>query len=87
MARHFALPQFWESYHALPAEVQDLADKSFKLLNSTPQHPALRFRRVGKVFSARVGLHYRALAVHRDDDYYWFWIGSHADYDALIRSV
>jgi hypothetical protein len=30
-------------------------------------------------------LRYRALAVRRGDDFIWFWIGSHAEYDALLR--
>jgi hypothetical protein len=33
----------------------------------------------------RVGLRYRALAVEADGSFVWFWIGSHADYDALIK--
>jgi hypothetical protein len=33
----------------------------------------------------RIGLRYRALAAESGDDLVWFWIGSHADYDALIR--
>jgi hypothetical protein len=33
----------------------------------------------------RVGLHYRALAVEDGDDLIWFWIGTHAQYDAIIR--
>jgi hypothetical protein len=32
-----------------------------------------------------VGLGYRALAVEVDDGMLWFWIGTHADYDALIK--
>jgi hypothetical protein len=40
----------------------------------------------GKRFwSARVGLRYRALAVEDDDGLVWFWIGSHAEYDAFVR--
>jgi hypothetical protein len=30
-------------------------------------------------------LRYRALAAEMDGDLVWFWIGSHADYDALIK--
>jgi hypothetical protein len=33
----------------------------------------------------RVGRRFRALAVEVDDGLLWFWIGSHADYDRLIR--
>jgi hypothetical protein len=39
---------------------------------------------VGSYWSIRVGLHYRALAVEREGDLVWFWIGSHRDYDNLI---
>jgi hypothetical protein len=39
---------------------------------------------VGGFWSARVGIRYRALAIEVDEGLVWFWIGSHADYDALI---
>jgi hypothetical protein len=45
----------------------------------------LQFKKVGRFWSVRVGLRYRALAVETDGGLVWFWIGSHADYDALIR--
>jgi hypothetical protein len=32
----------------------------------------------------RVGSRYRALAVEVDLDLLWFWIGSHAAYDAIV---
>jgi len=44
----------------------------------------LHFKKVGRFWSARVGLHYRALAVEADDILVWFWIGSHSEYDRLI---
>jgi hypothetical protein len=61
--RHFASPDFWEHYGQLPADVQELADKNYALLKDNPQHPSLRFRRVGIYWSVRVGLRYRAPAV------------------------
>jgi hypothetical protein len=54
-------------------------------MKAAPDHPSLRFKKVGAIYSARVGLHYRALARHRGDNFYWFWIGSHAEYDRLLR--
>jgi hypothetical protein len=68
----------------LPRDVRQLADRSYKLLKDNPAHPSLRFKEVGKFWSARVGLHYRAIAVEADADLVWFWIGSHADYDKLL---
>jgi hypothetical protein len=34
-----------------------------------------------------VSLGYRALAGVQGDTVIWFWIGSHADYDRLLRSL
>lgn len=60
---HYASPDFWSCYRALPAEVQGLADKSFSLLKADSRHSSLHFKKVGRFWSARVGLHYRAVAV------------------------
>jgi hypothetical protein len=35
----------------------------------------------------RVGLGYRALGVRESDTMVWFWIGSHAEYDRLVRGL
>jgi hypothetical protein len=82
--RHFASPDFWACYRRLPADVRKLADKNFELLKADPRHPSLRFKKIGKYRSVRVGLHYRALAVEISEGLVWFWIGSHSDYDRLL---
>lgn len=82
---HFASEAFWKSYRVLPARIQDLADKNYLLLKENPQHPSLHFKKVGPYWSVRVSLQYRALAVESDGDLVWFWIGSHAAYDKLIK--
>jgi hypothetical protein len=53
-------------------------------LKQDPRHPSLHFKKVGRFWSARVGAHYRALAVEASDGLVWFWIGNHADYDLRI---
>jgi hypothetical protein len=82
--RHFASPAFWDAYRKLPENVRAVADKNFQLLKDNPQHPSLRLKRVGRFWSVRAGARYRALAVDVEGGLLWFWIGSHADYDALI---
>jgi len=81
---HYASPEFWACYRALPAEVQSLADKSFALLQSNASHPSLQLKRVGEYSSVRVGLHYRALGIDVNDGISWFWIGTHSDYDKIV---
>ena len=60
---HHASKSFWQAYEALPADVRDLADKNYDLLEQNPQHPALHLNKVGNYWSARVGRDYRAVAV------------------------
>jgi hypothetical protein len=36
------------------------------------------------VYSARISLDCRALAVMEQNGLVWFWIGSHAEYDKLL---
>ena len=62
-----------------------MADESYQLLLRDPKHPSLHFKKIGRYWSARVGLHYRALAVEDGDVVVWFWIGSHTAYDRLVR--
>jgi len=82
--KHSASPRFWALLAALPRDVRDLADKSFELLKSDSRHPSLHFKKIDKLWSVRVGAHYRALGLDVEGGVYWIWIGTHADYDRLI---
>jgi hypothetical protein len=84
--RHFADRRFWDAYNRLPQNTRLLADKNYALLKENPRHPSLQFKKVGLLWSVRVGLNYRALAVEGDNGLIWFWIGSHAEYIDKIRS-
>jgi len=83
--KHRASPRFWRHYRALPQEIQQLADRGYQMLLQDPRHPSLHFKRIGRLWSARVGLHHRALATERNEEVVWIWIGTQADYDLLIR--
>jgi hypothetical protein len=82
--RHFTSPSFWELYDKLPAPIQELADKNYKLLMTNPRHPSLQLKKVGKYWSVRVGFKYRAVAVEIQEGLLWFWIGTHAEYDHVF---
>ena len=82
--KHFASTQFWKCYRQLPPAVRALADKNFQLLKVDPKHPSLHLKQIGRLWSVRVGAHYRALGVDKTEGIVWFWIGSHADYDKLL---
>ncbi len=63
-----------------------MALNNYELLKKNPGHPSLYFKQVrdGQFRSVRVGVHYRALGVPVPEGVQWFWIGTHAEYDALI---
>jgi hypothetical protein len=60
---------------------RSFADKNFALFKRNPRHPSLGFRKKGSVYTAEIGRSYRALARERNGHYYWFWIGTHEDYN------
>lgn len=63
-----------------------MANECYKLLQQDPKHPSLHFKKVGHLWSVRIGLYYRALAVEENITLVWFWIGSHATYNRLVGS-
>jgi hypothetical protein len=83
--KHFASPDFWFHYRLLPTNIQDLADKNFSLLKENSTHPSLRLKKVGVFWSVRVGISYCALGKEREEGIVWIWIGTHAEYDQLIK--
>lgn len=85
IVKHFASPDFWFHYRLLPQAIQNIADKNFAVLKENPRHPSIRLKKIGPLWSARVGISYRALGKHREEGIVWFWIGNHAEYDELIK--
>ena len=82
--KHRASPKFWNHYARLPTTIQKLADDNFTLLKRDARHPSLHFKKVGQLWAARVGIHYRAVGVENGSDLVWFWIGHHSEYDHLL---
>jgi hypothetical protein len=82
---HRATSRFWSLLAKLPESAQVVARKNFELLKRDPYHPSLHFKKVGKLWSARAGLRYRALAIQDGEDFIWVWIGDHGEYSRLIK--
>jgi hypothetical protein len=79
--------QFRRLFSQLPADVQQEAKRAYRLFESNPAHPSLQFKKLqgeDDIYSARIGLDYRALAVMKKNRVVWYWIGSHSDYDRLV---
>jgi hypothetical protein len=70
----------------LPTEAQRDAKRAYRLFQDNPSHPGLQFKKLegeDNLYSARIGLEYRALAVMKKDRIVWYWIGNHSEYDRL----
>ena len=84
---HKTIARFWKCFDTLPENVKKVAKEDFKLLKNNPKHPSLHFKKIGKFWSARVGLSYRSLAVQDGEDFIWVWIGSHDEYDRMLKQT
>lgn len=85
--RHFTSRSFRAELAGLPDPIKDLAFKNFKLLREDLRHPSLHFKKVGELWSARVGKNHRALATEIEGGFLWVWIGLHREYERMIRQT
>ena len=79
--------KLWRLFRDLPNDVQRDAKRAYSLFQANAAHPGLQFKKLegeDDIYSARIGLDYRALAVMKNDRVVWYWIGNHSDYDRLV---
>jgi hypothetical protein len=79
---------FRTAFRKLPERVQRQALQAYRRWSQDPQHPSLHFKQVHvskPIYSVRVALGWRALGIREGDTMVWFWIGSHADYERLLK--
>jgi len=84
-------PRFRKLFANLPVQIRKQAVKSFQQFQVDPGHPSLSFKQVHEtkpIFSARVNDDIRVLGIRNPKDkIVWFWIGSHNEYDKLLKSL
>ncbi len=82
--------KFRALYDALPKPIQEKASSAYQLWADNPDHPSLRFKKVHaklSIYSVRIDIDWRAVGILEGDLVVWFWIGSHADYEQLLRQL
>jgi hypothetical protein len=84
---HRTTDRFWKCLGKLPEPVKKISRKNFELLKANPSHPSLYFKKVGKFWSVRIGASYRALAIEDGRDFIWVWIGTHDEYERMIKDM
>ena len=85
--KSFTSRRFREMYASLPNNVKVRAKRAYQLFRRNPGHPGLNFKKVDEandIYSARIGLGYRALGQMDGEDIIWYWIGPHGEYDKLL---
>jgi hypothetical protein len=82
--------RFRQALKQLPEKVQLKARNTYHVWQENPQHPSLNFKQIHSrdpIYSIRIGIGCRALGVKNDNTMVWFWIGSHEEYNALIKTM
>jgi hypothetical protein len=83
--------EFIKCFADLPERVQKTARKNYKLWKQNPSHPSLEFKKLNikqATYSVRAGIGWRAVGVMKDSEtIVWFWIGSHSNYDKLLKNL
>ena len=79
---------FWHCFNSLPAEIQHLARQKYRLWQEDAFHAALQFKPLfANVWSVRINQSHRAVGRKHGNLIVWFWIGTHADYDRLLKQL
>jgi hypothetical protein len=82
--------RFRRDYARLPSRVQETARQMYRLFMSNPGHPSLEFKKLpphDDIWSVRVNAQYRAIGQRSGERVVWFFIGTHAEYDALLARM
>ena len=80
--------RFWECYSELSEKVRKQAKDAYELFSHNPYYPSLHFKRVDDkepIYSVRVTDDYRVLGILEGDTMVWYWIGSHDEYERLLK--
>lgn len=86
--KSFTVVSFWDAFDKLPDEIKINARKKFIIWKANPFHPSLRFKCVNaphNIWSVRINKDFRALGVMNNNEIIWYWIGSHKDYEKLLK--
>ena len=86
--KSYTVVSFSDAFEYLPEEIQNSSRKKFMISKENPLHHSLRFKCVNashNIWSVRITMDYRALGVVDKNDIVWYWIGSHKEYEKLIK--
>ncbi len=80
-----ATSKFWALHRRLPPDIRRAAFKQYRLWIQNPRHPSVQFKKIESFWSAKITDDFRALGVMESDTVIWFWIGTHDEYEQVIK--
>jgi hypothetical protein len=84
----YLTPKFKKLFEKLPKEAQDKVASNYKLWRADPSSVDFRTLKSNKkIWRVSAGLYWRALGRDEGDSIVWYWVGSHNDYDNLIKGT
>jgi hypothetical protein len=82
--------EFRKLFANLPKQAQEQTRAAYRQFKEDPSYSSLRFKKVHPelpIYSARINKSYRAVGQLDRDTVIWFWVGSHAEYDRLLKQL
>lgn len=82
--------RFWKCYCELPGTIKKQAKEAYKQFQEDPYYPSLHFKQAHStrpVFSVRTTKDYRAVGIIQGEDIIWFWIGTHSEYNKILKQL
>jgi len=82
--------RFRKLYKKLPQQIKKQAKSAYGKFQKNPYYPSLDFKRVHSsrpIYSIRITKDYRAVGIQRNNIIFWFWVGSHPDYEKLLNQL
>lgn len=81
--------KFRKLYEALPKDLKQQSKETYFKFKKDPYYPSLCFKQIHStkpIFSVRISLDYRALGLLKNNAIVWFWIGTHEEYNKLVKA-
>lgn len=88
--RSVVTTEFRRNFSKLPGHLQNAARKAYQLWKHDPSYPSLKFKKIHEtkpIYSARITGSYRAVCIKEEDVFIWFWVGTHSEYDVLLKNL
>jgi mRNA-degrading endonuclease RelE of RelBE toxin-antitoxin system len=82
--------RFRSDFARLPKRLQQQARRAYRQFKSDPSHRGLEFKKLPPhhdIWSVRISDNYRAVGQREGESIVWFFIGTHAEYDALLARL